>query len=234
MIHTPPPAPNQIVHVAMPGGLEVDGMFTSVRLRGRLAHRPAEHELFLIDGRRYIPVSYAMDGAAVHGTPGEIVPASTANTELSRFEAAQAWISNLFTTALTDMERGRSAGATALAVLIAFVYGVLHTLGPGHGKAVVVSYFVGAGGSLRRGLLMGGRIAVIHVLSAVLIVFLFDLAVRQATGAAPSDYRLIRLASYGAIIAIGAVMLWRAIAAIRAYRGSDFEGHIDDHAHAGH
>jgi ABC-type nickel/cobalt efflux system permease component RcnA len=236
-IHTPPPAPNQIVHVAMPGGVEVDGMFTAVRLRGRLAHRPADHDLFLIDGRRSIPVAYAMDGAAPFGAPGDIVPAATAGAELTRFEAAQAWITNLFTTAMTNLERGRTAGATALAILIAFAYGVLHTLGPGHGKAVVISYFVGSGGSLRRGLLMGGQIAVVHVLSAVVLVFLFDLAVRQTTGAAPSDYRLIRLGSYGAIIAIGAVMLWRAIAAISAARfsadGADARHGHHDHAHEG-
>jgi ABC-type nickel/cobalt efflux system permease component RcnA len=84
---------------------------------------------------------------------------------------------------------------------------------------------------------MGAQIAAMHVLSAVVLVFLFDLAVRQTTGAAPSDYRLIRLSSYGAIIAIGAVMLWRAIAAIRAARlsgdGADAGHGRHDHAHAG-
>jgi ABC-type nickel/cobalt efflux system permease component RcnA len=61
--------------------------------------------------------------------------------------------------------------------------------------------------------------------------------VRQTTGAAPSDYRLIRLGSYGAVIAIGAVMLWRAIAAIRASRsssdGADSGHRHHDHAHSG-
>ena len=84
---------------------------------------------------------------------------------------------------------------------------------------------------------MGGQIAVVHVLSAVVLVFLFDLAVRQTTGAAPSDYRLIRLGSYGAIIAIGASMLWRAVAVISAARFSadcaDARHGHHDHAHEG-
>jgi nickel/cobalt exporter len=87
---------------------------------------------------------------------------------------------------------------------------------------------------LRRGVVMGARIAAMHVLSAVVVVFLLDFAVRQATGAAPSDYRLIRLGSYGLIVAIGAVMLWSALAALRAQRAAGAEGHDHGHHHHHH
>ena len=82
---------------------------------------------------------------------------------------------------------------------------------------------------------MGVRIAVMHVLSAVVVVFLLDFAVRQATGAAPSDYRLIRLVSYALIVAIGAVMLWYALANMRANEagGHAHDDHDDGHTHAG-
>lgn len=239
-IHTPPPAPNQIVHVDYPKGFELTGMFTPVRLEGRLTHRPSEYDLFLVDGTRRIPASYAMEQATIGGTPGEIVASETAAANLSWFAAAQAKITNVFTAAMTNMEQGRSAGTVGLALLIAFAYGALHTLGPGHGKAVVISYFVGAGGSLRRGVAMGVQIAVMHVLSAIVVVFLLDFAVRQATGAAPSDYRMIRMASYALIVGIGAVMLWRALAAVRVRRTTERTGdthhhhhHHDDHAHTG-
>ncbi|MBL4558946.1 MAG: hypothetical protein JKP98_23545 [Rhodobacteraceae bacterium] len=171
-----------------------------------------------------VAASYAMEEAVIGGTPGEIVAADTATDDLSWFAAAQAKITEIFTTAMTNMEQGRSVGAVSLGVLIAFAYGALHTLGPGHGKAVVISYFAGTGGSLRRGVLMGARIAAMHVLSAVVVVFLLDFAVRQATGAAPSDYRLIRLGSYALIVAIGAAMLWSALAALRAQRAAGAEG----------
>ncbi|NJM55135.1 MAG: DUF3299 domain-containing protein [Verrucomicrobiae bacterium] len=214
-IHTPPPTPNQIIHVDYPEGFEAVSMFTPINLAGRLTHRPAEYDLFLVDGTMSIPVSYALERAAIGGTPGEIVASASATADLPWFAAAQAWITDIFTRAMTNMEQGRSVGTVGLALLIAFGYGVLHTLGPGHGKAVVVSYFVGTGGSLHRGVVMGARIAAMHVLSAVVVVFLLDFAVRQATGAAPSDYRMIRLASYALIVAIGAAMLWRALAAVR-------------------
>lgn len=229
-IHTPAPPPNQIIHVDYPEGFEAVSMFTPVRLAGRLTHWPANHTLFLVDGSRSIPTSYSMKQAEIGGTPGEIIAANAAGEDLSWLARAQARITDIFTTAMTDMEQGRSAGTIGLALLIAFGYGVLHTLGPGHGKAVVVSYFVGTGGSLRRGVSMGVRIALMHVLSAIVVVFLLDFAMRQATGVAPSDYRVIRLGSYALIVAIGAVMLWHALAGLRSHRQA---GH-DDHAHHNH
>ncbi len=126
-----------------------------------------------------------------------------------------------------------SSKAFWFAILVAFGYGLVHTLGPGHGKAVVISYFIGDGGSLGKGLRMGGLIAVFHVLSSIIVVLVADFAVRQATGQAPSDYRSIRLGSYALIMAIGAVMLRSAIQASRQSRKS-VESETGDHAHAGH
>ena len=73
----------------------------------------------------------------------------------------------------------------------AFLYGVLHTLGPGHGKVVVVSYFVSRDARLWRGVLMGVQIAVTHVLSAVALFWLADLAVPAAAAQAPRRPRCV-------------------------------------------
>ena len=72
-VHTPPPAANQIVHVDYPEGFEAFSLFTPIRLEGRLTHRPAEHDLFLVDGTRRVATSYAMERAVIGGTPGEVV-----------------------------------------------------------------------------------------------------------------------------------------------------------------
>ncbi|WP_420391740.1 DUF3299 domain-containing protein [Acuticoccus sp.] len=218
-IHTPPPPPNQIVHVAYPDGVTVEKRFAAVRLKGVLRHQPAEHDLFLIDGRRKVPASYVLDEATISGTPGEVVAASSASGDGSLFTRAQMRITTILTTSMTAINQGHSIGAILVAVAIAFAYGALHTLGPGHGKALVISYFVGAGGTARSGILMGAQIALTHVVSAVVLVILLDLAVRQTTGNAPSDYRLIRLLSYGAIVAIGAFMVWQAVTALRHRHG---------------
>ncbi len=53
---------------------------------------------------------------------------------------------------------------------IAFLYGIVHALGPGHGKAMVGSYFLNRSGTLKQGVLLGFLFAFTHVFSAVLLL----------------------------------------------------------------
>jgi nickel/cobalt transporter (NicO) family protein len=105
-------------------------------------------------------------------------------------------------------------GGTSMPLLVgiglAFLYGVVHALGPGHGKVVVASYFLSRDARIMRGFLMGLQIAVCHVLSATVVVALADLLLRQAFGGAPAEVAGVRLASYGLIGLIGMVMLAQA------------------------
>lgn len=57
-----------------------------------------------------------------------------------------------------------------LFLLVAFAYGVVHALGPGHGKTISCSYFLSRPGNIFQGLLMGNLVAFMHVFSAVVIV----------------------------------------------------------------
>ena len=98
----------------------------------------------------------------------------------------------MFTKTMTSIRDRNSSGPLWTGLLVAFIYGLVHTLGPGHGKAVVISYFVGEGGGLMRGVGMGTRIAIFHVLSAIVVVWVTDFAVRQATGLTAQDWHVVR------------------------------------------
>jgi nickel/cobalt transporter (NicO) family protein len=106
---------------------------------------------------------------------------------------------------------GESSTALLIGLGLAFLYGVVHALGPGHGKLVVVSYFLSREARVGRGLLMGLQIAIFHVLSAMAVVALADLLLRRAFGGAPAEVAGVRLFSYGLIALIGAVMLVQAV-----------------------
>lgn len=106
---------------------------------------------------------------------------------------------------------GDSALPLLIGTALAFAYGVVHALGPGHGKLVVVSYFLAREARIGRGLLMGLQIAICHVLSAMAVVALADLLLRQAFGGPPAEVAGLRLASYGLILLIGLVMLAQAV-----------------------
>jgi ABC-type nickel/cobalt efflux system permease component RcnA len=135
------------------------------------------------------------------------------------------------------IREGDSAMPLAIGAGLAFLYGVLHALGPGHGKLVVVSYFLSREARVGRGLLMGLQIAIFHVISAIVVVALADLLLRRAFGGAPAEVAGVRLFSYGLIALIGAVMLAQAIRRSRQRRaGIEVDGccggsHVGHHHH---
>ena len=121
------------------------------------------------------------------------------------------------------IREGETSVPLLIGVALAFAYGVVHALGPGHGKLVVASYFLTREAQVGRGLLMGVQIAICHVLSAVVAVALADILLRQAFGSTATETGGVRLASYGLIGMIGIVMLTQAAApgyAVRASRSA--------------
>ena len=231
-VHVPPPLPNQIIYVEPPAAIDDPGLFAKVWLEGTIRQQASEHSFFRVDGEQHVEVSYAMEDGAI--APFHLQLADQPNGFLAQFHSAfwsriqagldaelppdHSWwqrlqirTSTIFTQTMTDIGLRRSWAALSLGLVIAFGYGVLHTLGPGHGKAVIVSYFVGEGGSLRRGITMGVRIAVFHVISAIVVVVVADVLLRQTIGSSPANYRIVRLVSYASIALIGGLMLRQAM-----------------------
>ncbi|MEM9341466.1 MAG: hypothetical protein AAGA87_00325 [Pseudomonadota bacterium] len=137
-------------------------------------------------------------------------------------------------THMNAIQRGDDLGAFFLGLGIAFVYGIFHALGPGHGKFIIVSYFVGRDAQLGRGILMSIQVAVVHVIGAVLIVWLADLLLRGSTGMSLADVPGIRAASFLIIAAIGLYMLYQAVRAALGYIDPSEVGHGHSHGSAGH
>jgi nickel/cobalt transporter (NicO) family protein len=120
-------------------------------------------------------------------------------------------VNRLIAQHMRAIREGEGSIPLLIGIGLAFLYGVIHTLGPGHGKLVVVSYFLSREARIGRGLLMGLQIAIFHVISAIVVVALADLLLRRAFGGAPAEVAGVRLFSYGLIASIGAVMLAQAI-----------------------
>jgi hypothetical protein len=64
-VHVPPPPPNQIVHVRLDNGFENAGLYTPVRVTGRLSAKGISRSLFLTDGTLDISVAYSLQGNGV-------------------------------------------------------------------------------------------------------------------------------------------------------------------------
>lgn len=146
-------------------------------------------------------------------------------------------------THMNAIERGDDLGAFFLGLGIAFAYGIIHAFGPGHGKVIIVSYFLGRDAQISRGVLMAVQVAIVHVIAAVVIVWFADTLLRNGLGMSLAEVPGVRAGSFLIIAAIGLYMLYQAFRAALGYidpsevghghsHGAAAHGHSHSHAHA--
>ncbi len=122
----------------------------------------------------------------------------------------------------TGDNRNGIPGALWGGLLIGFLYGVFHALGPGHGKSVIIGYFLGREAHPLRGIAMASWISLSHVVGAIVIVTVVHFILSQSLASPVDEVDGLRVFSYAAILLIGLGMLWQAL------RGG---GHGHDHGH---
>jgi ABC-type nickel/cobalt efflux system permease component RcnA len=144
------------------------------------------------------PATTAAKGGLLHDLERDVV-------------LAQAYFARNIDRQLVAIRDGHGLPVILGGLLIAFLYGVFHALGPGHGKTVIVGYFLGRGGSLRRGLAMASWISFSHVIGAIVIVGIAHFVFSRTLLTPVEESWWLRLASYGAILGIGLLMLARAL-----------------------
>jgi nickel/cobalt exporter len=152
--------------------------------------------------------------------------------ELARFSADyQRRIQQSLSTALRDIQSGSGSLALWTLIAVCFGYGVVHTLGPGHGKAVVVAYFLD--GTKPRawmeGVFAGSWIAFTHTLAALLLAGGLKAFASVGLFGALREVRNVEILSYTLILLIGLWRLWAGLT------GRQHEhAHGDDHDHHHH
>jgi nickel/cobalt exporter len=112
------------------------------------------------------------------------------------------------------------AGAFML-VALSFFYGVVHAVGPGHGKAIISSYVVANEETVRRGILISFIAAGLQAISAIALVGILAIAF-NATGLEINAWsNQLESVSYALIALVGAWLLVSQIARLfRRWRDS--------------
>ncbi|WP_243544902.1 DUF1007 family protein [Pseudodesulfovibrio tunisiensis] len=98
---------------------------------------------------------------------------------------------------------------------LSFVYGVVHAVGPGHGKTVVCSYFLSRPGSLAAGAVMGNAITFVHMSSAAVAVGAAYLLFSSSMGGFQQASRALQPASFGLIALMGLYLAFQAVCELR-------------------
>jgi nickel/cobalt exporter len=153
--------------------------------------------------------------------------------DLARFSAEyQRRIQQTLSVSLRDIKAGSGSLALWTLATVCFGYGVVHTLGPGHGKAVVVAYFLDSTRPRAwiEGIFAGAWIAFTHTLAALLLAGALKLLGTVGLLGALREVRNVEMVSYLMILAIGIWRLWAGITG-RVHEHHHGDGHEHGHGH---
>ena len=158
--------------------------------------------------------------------------------ELARFSAEyQRRIQQTLSGSLRDIKAGSGSVALWTLATVCFSYGVVHTLGPGHGKAVVVAYFLDSSRPRAwiEGIFAGTWIAFTHTVAALLLAAVLKLSASVGLLGALREVRNVEMVSYTLILLIGFWRLWAGITGrLHEHPHGDEHGHGHDHHHHHH
>lgn len=95
----------------------------------------------------------------------EITPSKEPSTQESLLEETIEKLKSLF----KEVEETQNIFTYLLILLFAYIYGVIHAIGPGHGKTLVASYFLSNDRSYSKALFISLAIGIVHTFSAFLL-----------------------------------------------------------------
>jgi nickel/cobalt exporter len=144
----------------------------------------------------------------------------------------------LFYRALAGMIRAAKTDGSAYWGLIgiSFLYGIFHAAGPGHGKAVILSYLLANEETWRRGIALSFASALLQALTAIILVAVAALFIGATAKMMGETVRVIEIVSYALIVLLGARLFWVKgrgfLHALHAMRSASPNAHGEGHAHS--
>ncbi|RCW83019.1 nickel/cobalt transporter [Phyllobacterium bourgognense] len=153
-----------------------------------------------------------------------------------------------FYLAMTHALKGMREDPWQASILVglSFLYGILHAVGPGHGKAVISSYMLANETTLKRGIVLSFASSMLQAFTAIFVIGLTFLVLRGTTVSMDDATRYMEMASFILIIAFGLSLLWRKVPVLfrprvahlmpeKIVAGHDHHHHHDHgHSHGAH
>ena len=112
---------------------------------------------------------------------------------------------------LRDFKKNRSNKVLFIALGIAFLYGIVHSLGPGHGKVFLVSQVIGS--DVKYGAIIGSSVmfAFLHSLSGLTLVAVLKLLSLKLMTDSTKFSIIAQNISFGILIVLGLFILLKTI-----------------------
>lgn len=122
-----------------------------------------------------------------------------------------------------------STGTVTTLIILSFLYGIFHAVGPGHGKAVISSYLLANERAIKRGIGLSFAASLAQAVSAVFLVTAGIFLLKKLGVTTQQSLMSLEVVSAILIALIGAWMLWsslRALGSRSADRGCGHSHHV--------
>src|SRR5690242_8216109 len=135
-------------------------------------------------------------------------------------------------------KRELGLGMVLLGLAVAFCLGAIHALSPGHGKTIVAAYLVGARGTMKHAIFLGGMVTFTHTISVFFLGFTTLFLSRYVLP--ERIYPVLGTVSGLSIVWIGATLFYKRLRAAGGHRppqphhhaGGLVHDHGDGHYHS--
>lgn len=172
--------------------------------------RPVDAIAFLVAIAGVLLIAGVLDAAFAQtspfGAPRPPASAPPVGGVLGWIFAKQAEFYRQFSSLIRAAKADGSAAWSLLG--LAFLYGIFHAAGPGHGKAVISSYMVANEETWMRGVVLSLASALLQALVAVAIVGIAAALLNATAATMGRAVNVIEILSYSLIILIGVRLLW--------------------------
>jgi len=143
------------------------------------------------------------------GLPDGGVPGATLFPRLaSLFISSQIYFNEHLTAAILAIHYG--GGAWTL-LMLSFLYGVVHAIGPGHGKSVVSSYLLATRQTLRNGILLAFVASLAQASGAILLIFVASMILHMTSVSLTQATARFEVVSSLLILLLGCWLVWSKI-----------------------
>ena len=130
---------------------------------------------------------------------------------IEKFIKVQRDLNSKLSKMIRETKEDPSPGTILLALIISFIYGMIHSLGPGHGKIFATSYFLSNRSKYLKGLILGFSTGIFHAMSAILSVTLLYFIISSGTMKNIDELNItMQKISYIVIVLVGSFLLYQA------------------------
>lgn len=170
------------------------------------------------------PRSTALTHQSNYRTDSRLTPSGHLRSSVAAVSSSAGTPRDAFTESISIRNLTRTT--VALSLLIAFGFGALHALSPGHGKAMIGAYLVGSRGTPWHAVVLGVVVTITHTLGVFVLGFAMMAASRYL---APERFYPVLSGASGFLIAgLGLALLRQRWSNLRQSSAIGDEGSLED------